>query len=90
MKTWQWIVLMLAFDFLAVLLASISMQWQSYCFHSDLTGFDLVSCIRSQIFAPFPYIFFTLSLVCFFALPGIIDWFNKLKEKQQQMKVTKE
>lgn len=67
MRTSQWIVLGVAFFLLGMLFVNISLQWMGSCSmdyqYPDYNP-ESIACIRQQIFAPFPYIFFSLVIVC--------------------------
>jgi len=60
----QWYVLSIASYLLAWLFSYISSQWKSFCYTGVQETFNtLQACVRGDIFAPYPYIFFTLGLV---------------------------
>lgn len=79
MRTNQWNVLGIAFLFLSWLFGYLSNSWRSSCVPDVFSGWNLVSCIRSQIFAPFPYIFFVLAIAC-----GINSWLEGKAEKKEK------
>jgi hypothetical protein len=78
MRKSQWIVLGWAFLLLSTLFIYISISWRSSCLSEDLSGWNLAACIRSQIFAPFPYVFFILSVAFF-----INAWLEGKAEKHE-------
>jgi len=59
----QWIVFTIFSYLLAMLFVKISMQWKGYCNLDELLMSNIFSCIRGEIFAPYPYIFFTLGII---------------------------
>lgn len=60
----QWYVLSISSYLLSVLFVFISLQWKSVCdVFGEATMSNIFSCIRGEIFAPYPYIFFTLGIV---------------------------
>ena len=61
----QWNVFAIASYLLGILFAKISLQWKGTCGLEDVNMMNIFSCVRGEIFAPFPYIFFALGLVCF-------------------------
>ena len=64
MNTKQWYVLSISSYLLAILFVRISLQWKGFCdVFDEVTMSNIFSCIRGEIFAPFPYIFFTLGIV---------------------------
>jgi len=67
MRKSQWIVLSLGSYFLAMLMMRISLQWKILCntLIMQESSNTLQACVRGDIFAPFPYIFYTLSTVLF-------------------------
>jgi len=70
MKKSQWLVLSLASTLLSSLFVKISLQWKLFCvIGGEATMSNIFACIRGEIFAPFPYIFYglgTIFLICFF------------------------
>ena len=60
----QLYTLSIFFILLAILFISISLQWKISCdMSSEVTMPNIFSCVRGEIFAPYPYIFFGLGLV---------------------------
>lgn len=76
MRKSQWFVLGLGFFILGMLLASISLQASSLC---DYSSKNLIPCVRQQVFAVFPYIFFLLGVVCY--VNGYIEWWHEKRKK---------
>ncbi|GAH32687.1 unnamed protein product [marine sediment metagenome] len=64
MRKIQWWVLSIASYLLGILFAGISLQWKGYCeMFGEVEMSNIFACVRGEIFAPFPYIFFTFGLV---------------------------
>ena len=60
----QWYVLSGTSYFLAIIFMFISTQWRNFCLTFTPETFNtLEACVRSHIFAPYPYIFLTLGVV---------------------------
>ncbi|MBI2128746.1 hypothetical protein HYU07_00760 [Candidatus Woesearchaeota archaeon] len=76
MRASQWSVFGIAFMILGMILAGIGLQWNTYCGYNFEK--EPISCIRQQVFAPFPYIFFLLGTVCF--INGAIESWSKKKK----------
>ena len=78
MRTIQWFIFGIAFMILGGILANISVSWQIHCNFDEVIMTNIVSCIRANTFAPFPYIFFLLGTVCF--INGAIESWSKKKK----------
>ena len=78
MRANQWVIFGIAFVILGIMLANISASWQIRCNYEEVIMTNIVSCIRANTFAPFPYIFFLLWTVCF--INGVIELWSKKKE----------
>ena len=61
----QWNILAIVFEMLAIIFVKISLQWKSRCGLDDVSMTNIFSCIRGEIFAPFPYIFFAMGVTFF-------------------------
>jgi len=85
----QWIVLGIAFFLLGMLFASLSMEAGGNCSKNPFGGYNTtpptenIFCIRQQVFAPFPYIFFSLMIVC------VICAFLEFKKKHLKQELNK-
>ena len=83
----QWNVLSIFSYLLGFLFVKISLQWKGFC--ATLGGgimSNSLTCIRGEIFAPYPYIFFTLGFVFL-----ILAWLEPKKKwnlKQDQNIIT--
>ena len=65
----QWFVIAIGLYLIGMLLMNISLQWQVNC---GSLGYEVsMTCIRGQIFAPYPYIFFGLGLI--FSICGLLE-----------------
>ena len=53
----QWFIFGIAFMILGIILANISSSWQIRCNYEEVIMTNIISCIRANTFAPFPYIF---------------------------------
>jgi len=60
----QWYALSIFFFLLGMLFVSISLQWKGNCnMFGEVEMSNIFSCVRGEIFAPFPYIFFGLMII---------------------------
>ena len=64
MRKSQWLVISIACNLLGMLFVRISLQWKLLCDNfGEATMSNIFACTRGEIFAPYPYIFFTLGIV---------------------------
>jgi len=77
MRASQWFIFGIAFMILGIILANISSSWQIRCNYEEVIMTNIISCIRANTFAPFPYIFLLLGPVCF--INGAIELWSKKK-----------
>ena len=59
----QWNVLSIASTLFAMLFMGISLQWKNMCSTLITQKLQNYACMRGEIFAPYPYIFFGLVIV---------------------------
>lgn len=71
MKRNQWYVLSVASYLLGMLFVRISLGWKQICEFDVVNMMNIFSCIRGEIFAPYPYIFFALGFV--FIILGFME-----------------
>jgi len=65
----QWYALSIFSFLMGILFAYISLQWKGLCMLDEVDMLNIFSCVRGEIFAPFPYIFFGLmTIFCILAL----------------------
>jgi len=59
----QWSVFAIGSHALAFLMIKISLQWKGYCGLDVVDMTNIYACIRGEVFAPYPYIFFGLGII---------------------------
>ncbi len=60
----QWNVMGVAFALIGMLFIRMSLQWKNMCgLMDEVTMLEIVLCIKGEIFAPYPYIFFGMAIV---------------------------
>jgi hypothetical protein len=60
----QWYVLGIFFILLAMLFMYMSLQWKGSCNPvGEVEMSNIVSCVKGEIFSPYPYIFFGLGVL---------------------------
>lgn len=73
MKKSQWLILSISSNLLGGLFMKISLQWKLLCnAFGEATMSNIFACIRGEIFAPLPYIFFGLSTILFICF--CLEW----------------
>ena len=70
----QWYVLSITSYLLGMLFIYISLQWKTACGFDKVDMLNIFSCVRGEVFAPFPYIFVSLGLAFMFCA-----WLEKSK-----------